>query len=352
VASDTFTLTGFTDLDQMAVFASWSVANVDAGGSGDTLFDVYLSGVNEVTAIRGGTPTKVATIRGFAVQFGADTNVYKGTLAMTNAETSDTSVQINGGSAMALNDLTKAFVTHTWQVPTGTVGNGWHWANLLVSGEFADTSNLTFTRGVAETAVSGHWQVIESSTLSVQHGSVQFTTESDPTDSFTSVGADLSHTFLMASWHTSSTYTYFDDGWDFWLSNTTTFAAHREDANITPNEVRYQVITDSEVSVQRGTETSGFSGTAALSPAVDTDFAIAKAASGHLPSGATANYDLGGGHTLMHEFYITTNVTPGDQITWVSGNNPPQAMQLSWETVEFTEYTAPSGTARRVMVIT
>jgi hypothetical protein len=350
VGTADLTSAGFTTLSKMVVFATWSVTHVadTALGGGSEFVDIYPSSTTLLTAERNtASATRTCNIRAYVIEFGDDTNVYKGTFTMTDTATSHTGVSIGG--TVAIDD---AFVWHYLKAIDNTSSiPDWEFGGNAVRPTFASTTTLDFTRGTGETTVTGHWYVVESSTLTVQH--VQHTLSgsgsSSTTDTFTSVGADLSHTFHIAAFTTSANQYPDENLWQSALTATDTITFTRGDGGSHSFIYDYQVITDSATSVQRGTSTStSATGTTDLpGGAVDITRSIIKSGLGTSPSVSSGQFGNGECSSRFREFYFVDSDTMGWEST-LGATSPT----FSWEVVQFDAESGEPPPASRIMVIT
>lgn len=352
-ASGTGTLSGFTDLDQMVIaFASWSIPDVAQSNEDRVLVDFDVTNLTTITATRNGTPAgEAVNVEAYVVEFDTDTNVYKGTFSLAggaNTENQTTTANINGGSPMALNDLTKAF---GWLYYRGvdTGANDLNPANSCIQMRFTSTSVLTFERDYNTAEItSGHWFVVESSTLSVQHEAVIFTgANATDTDTFTSP-VTLANSFIIGSYLTDESG-FQDEGiWTIDLSGTQTARFRRGFGAGEIINAYYMVVTDTSITTQRGDFAHATTGAnATLSPTVDTDYAVPLLCGGMSFSAASDSWGSGNFHTRTHEAWISAS----NQIDVASAEGA-SGLVLPWQVIEFSAGGAPPATPRRVMVIT
>ena len=352
-ASGTATLSGEGDVDQMVCFASWSTPDVASSEEDRLLVDFDVTDVDTLTATRNASPAgEAVTIEAYVIEFGADTNVYKGTFSMAGGDDTDqqtTTANINGGSPMALNDLTKAFV---WCYYRGASAGGAYDQmprNCFLQCRFDSTSVLGWERRRNVAAITaGHWFVVESSTLSVQHTTTYVASSSNPTETDTITSVTPSESFVLGSYWTQGANDANDEGcWSIDLQDATTVRFRRQGGFQDEHEWYTQVISDPALAVQRGTLTGfGTTDSATLSPSVDTSFTIPITAGSGLPFMVSGiDYNPGNAHKFMDEMWISTS-TQIDSSCTEGGNDKV----LTWQTVQFPEY-VPEAVTRRVMVV-
>jgi hypothetical protein len=326
----------------MVCFATWRVEDgLSPIGQSVTEIDVWPNSTGQITAQRDGTPAYSVDVTAYVIEFGSDTTVYKGTWAMTSAETSDTGISIGG---------------------TVTLANtfGWHYGESEDGGtatwdsdpdgrnrkfEFASTTTLDISRAAAKGAKTGHWFVVESSTLSVQHETEDFLANGSLTH-IHDITSAVTHadTFVLVS-HTTTEDAendltlchelYDDEGQD-------TIRSRRAFGNPTDTSYAYQIVTDSALTVQRGDFTSATSPDSASISAVNLSYAIVKQPS--CRSGEEAgNYYASGTIDARYTEMWLSSTTQVDGRQGAGG----ASRTIPWEVIEFpSDATAP----RRVMV--
>jgi len=281
----TAALSGFTTFGKMVVmWPSWRIADgmtpVIASGCE---VDVWATSSSEIRAERGGTQTQAVTVRAFVVEFGADTNVFSGTYAMGAGATTHNAVSIGGTVTLA-----NAFVLSTRRC--GAVSGGSNDADpdyRCIRRVFASTSALDFSRNVADGTIDGHWYVVESSTLTVNHVGHTITASSLTSTTTTITSVVTGETFLVVS-DQNDENVYNDEGiWAADLQNATTVRLRRSYAASNTVTWAIQVVSDAGISVQRGERTGAGTTDHAVIAAVDLSLAVAKSGygeSGHVVS--------------------------------------------------------------------
>jgi len=351
-ASGTFTLSGFDDLTKMVVFGSWSLPSGSTSFTDDRCFvDLDVTNLTTLTATRISTDAEVVTVEAYVVQFGDDTNVYKGTFSMVSDGTiadQTATANINGGSAMTLNDVTKAFCWSYYTNDETNSSDGRPQSNQIQT-RFDSTSVIGFERQLNLGAASGHWYAVESSTLTVEHlvtsmAAVSTVTETDTPGTTIS---NVANTFWLSS-YTSNLGNYNDNGcWDIYLTNATTVTFNRgiNDTGTFTGEFVTQIVQDSNLSTAKG-QWSSSSATESAAVSVDLTRSIPILASGH--PARTQNDAWQDGHN--DEFFMRCWFSSGSQIDGASGTAPVTDRNISWQAVQFPTEGAPA-TPRRVMVI-
>jgi hypothetical protein len=350
-ASGNGTLSGFNNVDKMVVFASWTLPAIGSLIGAKAFVDFDITTTTNITASRtDSTAGESITIEAFVIQFGDDTNVYKGAFTIASTVlTLDTNV--NGGSPMALNDLTKAFCW-CYHKTDNTGGTADFQPGLdTFSMFFTSTSAVQMNRYSPGTGnITGHWFVVESSTLSVQHDTFDTSTgDSSYTDTFTTP-VTMSNSFVLGSTFTSQS-TYHDEGiWTIALvddANDNSVQVRRGDGGSHARSHYYQVISDTGISVQRGDFThNATSNTATLSPAVDTSRTIAILNGTASPRAAGNQFSAGHADEYHNRAWISDSTTLN-----VASTSAGSGMIMPWQVIQFTAESAPPAT-RRIMVIT
>ncbi|MCP4967385.1 MAG: hypothetical protein GY926_19405 [bacterium] len=324
-SSGTGSLSGFTTLGKMVAFASWRVADGQSPAlASNTDVDVYVSSTSQITAERWGTPSYEITIRAYVIEFSSDTTVQKGTWAMTDSETSDT-------ASISSSTLANSFAWH-YRKSEGeaTPSNDSDPDGRLTRFLFNSTTELGVGRTIAKGACEGHWFVVSSSTLSVQHiqNSVTAQTGTSITDAITSV--TTANTFLVGSMDTDEAV-YNDEGvWVTDLQNATTLRWRRSYSSAVDSIFDVMVVEDSALTVQRGEwSVSGTSTNTAIT-IVDTDLAVAKHADGTSGRASTSDYNNGNMDGRYWELWFGTS----SQINGQTGDGLADLI-ATWEVVEF-----------------
>jgi hypothetical protein len=242
---------------------------------------------------------------------------------MTNAETSDT-------ATISAVTLANSFCLH-YRKNEGEAapGNDSDPDGRLTSLKFNSTTQLIFQRGIAKGELSGHWYVISSSDLSVQHlnhsnSSATLTT----TDTITSV--NMAKTFLFCSQRDTDVQYQDNACWDPYLKNSTTVEFRRGYAATNTSTFEYQVITDNTVSVQRNTFTATGTTDNDTITAVTLSDSIVKTSYG---SSGMAGSDAYADGSMDHRYWeIWFNSTT--QVNGQSGSGN-DFTYISWEAIQF-----------------
>lgn len=332
-SSGTGTLTGFSTLGKMICFATWRVADGQSPVLASmTEVDVWPNSTSQITAERWSNPSYAVNVRAYVIEFGSDTTVYKGTWAMTSSATAHTGISIGGTVTLA-----DTFGWH-YRKSEGEAApaNDSDPDGRYTAFHFSSTTQLAVNRNVAKGACQGHWFVVESSTLTVQHGDHTITGSSvtSTTDTITSV--TTGETFIVSSYLTNETE-YNDEGcWTTDLQNATTVRFRRSYAASVTNTWRYMVVSDSNMTVQRGEWTG--TGTAENTTITSTDLtlSIAKSGSGRSGDDVSSDYANGNFDGRFNELWLNSATRidrqTGDGLT---------GLIATWEVVEMDA--APSG---------
>ena len=255
-ATGTGTLDGFDDTSKMVVFGSWDLPSRSTSFTGEeSMVKLEITSTSVVTATRIGTPAEIINVEAYVIQFGDDTNVYTGTFALTGGggtSPQTTTANINGGSAMALGDLTKAFCWSYYTDDDSTSNDG-RPESQQVQTRFDSTSVIGFERNSNPSALSGRWFAVESSTLTVQHLTSLFTGTENATETaaITTV-SDINDTFVISSFFTNES-SFKDEGmWTIHLNSDSQLLFTRGFG--AANDVGFlsQIIQDSTIATQRG----------------------------------------------------------------------------------------------------
>jgi hypothetical protein len=351
-ASANGSLSNFTNAAKMVVFQSWTLPAASNLFGAKAFVKLTITDANTLTASRiDSTTGEAIDVEAYVIQFGDDTNIYKGTFTIASGANT-TNVNVNGGSPMALNDLTKAFVWAYWTHTDTTGTTDWNQGAGMVSVHFTSTSAIDCKRYTSTPGdISGNFFVVESSTLSVQHE--EFTTATTSlttlTDDYTNDVGTLDHTFVQCSYRWSGTTWLSDACWvtDLPAGDFNTVRFRRHDTDNMEGNFRYQIITDSSINVQRGEFThNATSNTATLPTAVDLARAVPICnGSGHPLH--TKNDDFTAGH---QDEYVNKMWLSGPTTLNVASTNAGGNMLMTWQVVEFTAESTAS--PARIMVIT
>ena len=167
-------------------------------------------------------------------------------------------------------------------------------------------------------------------------------------------GGDETNTFVLGSWTTDADQYPDENLWDLALSGTggdvDTATFRRGDGGTHTFVYDYQVITDSNVTVQRGTQTATGSATGSVAiTTIDPDLTIAKSSWGFSPSVSSDNFASSGCTMRLMEWYLNADDA---HIDFEAGLAPAGAsVYYSWEVVTFPEESGGTPT-RRIFVIT
>ena len=332
----------FTDLDQMVVFSTCSMDNgLDPITQGAVDADVWCSAVGTINAQRNSSPAYAIEITAYVVQFGDDTDVHKGTFSI--ADTASGSGNVSIGATVTLAN------TFGWHTQRGSApadgGEDLPGLNACVALSMT-TTNLVFTRSGTNAAITGHWFVVESSTLTVEHGthSVSYASTSI-TDTITTVV--LAESFLLSSYYTNwsdgggnDLVRHADD-----ISTTTTVRWRRAYDDTADIDWHWMVVSDSDITVERGEFThTGASNSTAITT-VDRTKTIAKSGSGRALGVKSTDFVSGTLSNRHQELWMSTNALLNTQ----SGAGMA-AMVSPWEVITF-DVQAGGTPTRRIMVI-
>jgi len=334
----TGTLSGFTDLTKMVVFATWNAGDHADPGEDLLCLDVYISNTTTVNADRVASHAGITNeVSAYVIQFGSDTTVYKGTYALATTDLDDT--QSLGGTATLAN-------TFGWGFHKRADASGFNAEVRYSSIEnaFPSTTQISFTRDQQDgVAIDGHWFAVESSTLTVEHGNwtEAATANTSETDTITTV--DLGDTFCLMSFSNNKGQ-YNDEGmWTADLNTTTSIRVRRGYGDAANCSWTYQIITDSNAAVQRGDFTyATTTGYATLSPTVDLTKSWPKLSTqGWICTSDVWNSETG--NRRCHQVWLSAN-------NQIDGETQEAITDLilPWEVVEISGAAAAT---RRVFVV-
>lgn len=335
-ASGTGTLSGFSDVSKMVpLFLSWRVADGQSPClASNTEIDIVIDSTTQLSALRAQATAYAVDVTAFVVQFGSDTTVQTGSFSILG-------LAATGTAAISEVTLANSFCLHHRMCDEG--GSPTYDSRpsvRMTSVKFSSSTSLEFRRGSAayDYPVSGHWWVVSSETLTVQHRS--FSTSSSNTvltDTITAV--DLAHTFLIST-QSNNNGTFNGEACTMTrLENATTVRWQRNYSSTTAFVFEYQVITDTSITVQRGTATTGqLSNTQAIT-AVDLNAAAVKSGDGSSGYSTNSNFQIGTLPSRYYELKFNSNTEIGLQTRRTSA-----ASYTSWEVVEFSVATGINAT--------
>lgn len=170
------------------------------------------------------------------LEMGTDTTVQNGSTSLTGTTAT---------ASISTVDQNDAFIIFSAS-SDDTTDNNPHM--VRVSARFTSNTEITFERNNSTGTVEIRWYVIESTTLTVQSGSISVTSTSGNTDSVSPVVA--ADTFLVGSFHTNEATYPIDEGAIYCdLQNTTTVRGRLGFAGAT-NTYHYFLVEDSDQTVQ------------------------------------------------------------------------------------------------------
>ena len=349
-SSGTATLDGTGTLGKMVVFGTWTLPAVASITADKAFVDLVVTDVDTLTASRIGSASgEVITVEAYVIEFGTDTNVYKGTFSMTGPDTGPQTAtwNVNGGSTMTENDLTMAYCWLYYTHDSTSGSNDWQPSSSALRHRFDSTTQIAATRSQSVGAISGHWYAVESTTLSVQHGSWAYSEANVLTHDATITEVTLANSFIMGSYQTNDSLWHSTGNWASHLPGTTTARLERHEAWTDGREGNFQVVEDSALTVQRGIFT--YTGTGAFATLTSVDLDVAVPLSGGVPGyPGRPGEDSSAGHAdeYSHRMWLSS-ATALDVAATTAGTN----RIVPWEVVEFDKE-AGGATPRRVMVIT
>jgi len=346
----TATLDGTGTLAQMVVTGTWTLPDISDLTESKSFVDLDVTNLTTLTATRDdSTAAEAINIEAYVIEYGADTNVYKGTFTSTGTGTGGwlaDDFNINGGSPMALADLTKAFCWAYWTNDwTGGTAD-WHPSEQL-GFWFKNTSEMTVRRGSQYGSLSGHYYVVESSTLTVEHGRLNAGTASDASFTQAITTVDQTESFVVASFEEGEG-TYHSDGhWaaDF-ASDSLVRMRRGASGGSGDSAMRYQIISDPALTVQRGEFTySTVAAVATLTTPVN--LAVAVPISGGItgtPASPGDEWHSGWADSHSHRMWLLD-----DDSLEVRATTAGTGRIVPWQVIEF-EAEAGGAPVRRVMV--
>jgi len=328
-SSGTGTLSGFKTLSKVVpLFVSWRVADGQSPvRASNTEVDVAITNLTTITAERWGSPSYAINVTAYVVEFGYDTVVQKGTWDLTSSETSTT-------ETITATTLANSFVV-SYNKNEGESAPGYDSDpdGRCIAFKFNSTTQLGFSREAAKGAVSGHWYVIYSDTLSVQHGnhSETGTTLNSVTDTISTV--NVSHSFLVSSFKTEEAQYHGLSIWTADLSSATTVRWRRYPYDSVTVDFEYQVITDTALTIQRGefSTSSSVSTYSHTITSVDAQLTAAKTGCGRSGFMDSSSFEDGDLDTRYWEIWLSNSTTLNGQ----AGSSYTNAKIWTWETVTF-----------------
>lgn len=342
-SSGTGTLSGFTSLSKMACIASWHVNSGESPTLGETAWvDVYPTSTTVVTAERFGSAAYACSVTAYVFEVDADTTLYKGTWAMTNAETSDAAVSI-GGTVTLANTIGWHYRQNEGEAAPG---DDWDPDGAWTRMSFASTTTLDFDRNAAKGECSGHWFVVESTDLTVEHVTKTLSgTDTSIDETITSV--TTAETYLLGSYLTDN-IAYNDEAcFDVTLQDATTVEWQRAISAADDFDWYVMVVSDSNNTVQRGEFTADNVTTdSATITSTDRTRSIVKSGYGTSGWGANNKYEDGTCISHIDEMWLSADTTANLERGAVQGSSGGN--RVTWEVVQFT---VEAGSTRRVMVI-
>ncbi len=329
-------LSGFTNLSKMVPIAvTWRVKDGQSPVLGsNTEIDVDVGNVAIVYAYRwSSSPTYDINITVTVVEFGDDTTVYKGTWAMTDAETSTTASI--GGTVTLANTFGNH---HRKNEGEASPSNDSDPDGRITKMKFNSTTQLGFARDTATGACEGHWHVVESDTLTVEHVTHTITSDSSTSTTKTITSVTMAEAFVISSYLTDSG-DYNDEGcWTTDISAATTLRMRRRYGASVNNTWEAMIVSDSNITVQRGDwTTSGATTDNTSITAVDLDVALVKSGAGS--SGFCVCSNFSNGH--LDRYYSEMWFNSSTQINREVGDTPDNYIE-AWEVVELEEGTPTS----------
>jgi len=243
-SSGTATLTGFSNLVKMVPkFGSYRYVTGGTPDAEEIFVNFKIDSTSQITAERNAASGNAITARVYVLEFGADTTVQKGTWSMADGvATDDVSI-----SALTLAE------SYCFYYQKGTDADvTYHPDDVCVSLKFNSTTELGFERTGTTGSNSGNWYVVSSNTLTVEHGSHSEVggTGTTMTDTITSV--TMAETFIISSYRTSEVDFVDEAMCTVDLQNATTIRWRRGFDDAEDFDFEYQIISDSNINVQRG----------------------------------------------------------------------------------------------------
>ena len=335
--SGTAALSGFTTLAKMVpIGVSWSVEdNTSPVLCSTTEIDVEITSTALLTISRAGNPATEIIATVYVVEFGSDTTVQSGTFGIASGAISN---------SQAINSVTLAqsfvvFYRKSTEDTTPTYDS--RPSPRLVAGYFSNQTQLTFERyeSTYGGTINGHWYVVSSNTLSVIHGLRTVQTGSGDTFDETISSIDTTKTFLISSYKIDAPVYNGVSVFRSYIVDATTLRFYRYlTSQDNYAEFRYQVITSSDISVQRGTKLSAQSPSSGYFTFTESITSIAliraicKTSEGR--SGHTTNQEYTA-HTLTSRFYMI-HFSAANELTFTTCRTA-YGTNTSWEVIEFSE---------------
>lgn len=325
-ASGSATLSGFSTLAKMVpLFLSHRIADIATGvSSGDVDVDVDITSTTNITFTRGNTTSAAITGTIYVFEFGADTTVQKATWSMNSSSIVDT-VSISAVT------LANTFMVH-YRKTSESGGQESFPDGRLTGCWFSSTTQVRIERDATESySCDGHIFIISSSTLTVEHGSLNTTSSSTTiTDTITSV--TLAETFLISSYFINTSSGFYNDEGVFAadIQNSTTVRWRRSYSQSCTMDFKYMIVSDSSFSVQRGEfNTTGTTDSDTIS-SVDISSASAKTGDGNSGCSSQDGFLSGNLDGRYWNVYLSGSTTVNGQT-----GDAATSLVVTWEVVEF-----------------